>query len=169
MRRNAGSVFLLESVLREDAYERITGRAIKKLHVRFASPENLEILEREGISAGRAAKDMADAYNAESIEITITAQRSDRSAHLGGGISGVITRLMQGDVHVEALDVKALTDEGIEPVNLLQEQIRFAAELDLPEANPDAHFRVRTSWLEEQFRAKLPSLEAQFALRVDGN
>nr|WP_267426437.1 hypothetical protein [Methylobacterium sp. GC_Met_2] len=125
--------------------------------MRFASPENLETLERAGVAAGRVAREAAEAYDAHTIEIILSANFESRSSTLNGRAAGALRRILQhGDV--SHLEVKTLDDDGVEDVDLLDERLKCDEVLDFPEGNPDGHYNARRAWLEEKFNDMLPTI-----------
>jgi hypothetical protein len=156
-----GAFFHIAPIIHPDALEMVRGKQLRSVQVRFASIDNLEALERDNIAAARAAREAAEAYGADSIEITLRAGL-DRASRLNGNANaGLLARLLRSD-SVETLKVKAVADGRVEPIDLIDEKMQFSTTLDLPEADTDGNFRSRVAWIEQEFRARLPDLEAMY-------
>ena len=166
--RSIGSQFNISPIIHPDMLDRIRGKPLRRLRVRFASPENLEVLERSGVAAGRIAREAAEAYGAHTIEITLSANFESRSSTLNARAPGALRRLL-GHADVSQLEVKTLDDEGVENVDLIDEKMKFEEVLDLPEGNPDQHYIARRAWLEKNFRAILPTINRLRAQPINGD
>lgn len=166
--RSIGSQFNISPIIHPDMLDRIRGKPLRRMRIRFASPENLDVLERSGVAAGRIAREAAEAYGAHTIEITLSANFESRSSTLNGQAPGALSRIL-GHADVSQLEVKTLDDEGVENVDLIDEKLKFEEMLNLPEGNPDEHYIARRAWLEANFRAMLPTINRLRNQPVNGD
>lgn len=155
--RSIGSQFAISPIIHPDLLERVRGKPIRRMRIKFAAPDNLEALERDGVAAARAARQAADAYGAHSIELIISANFESRTSTLNPRAPGVIGRLL-GSPDVSQLEVKTLDDDGVEDVDLIDERLKCEEVLDLPENDPEQHYIARRAWLEASFHDMMPVL-----------
>lgn len=166
--RSIGSQFNISPIIHPEMLDRIRGKPLRRMRVKFASPENLDVLERSGVAAGRIAREAAEAYGAHTIEIILSANFESRSSTLNRSAPGALRRIM-GHADISQLEVKTLDDDGVEDVDLIDEKMKFDEVLNLPEGNPDQHYSARRAWLETNFRDKLPEINRIRRQAINGD
>ncbi len=168
MYRN-GALFNLKPIRQPDAEGRLNPSKIREFKVQFASPDNLEALEREGIAAARGAREAAQAYGATVITITVSAGPERKKYLDETGAMGLLRRLWGRDTEATKLSARSKTGDKTEWIDLIDEHIKAEAEIDLPEMDPEAHYRARSAWLETEFRAREEYLVSLFGPQADGD
>lgn len=151
--------FGFSPVLSDDALERFQAGNARRLTVKFAGIDRIEILDDPNIPAAQGARMIGNAYAGLDVEITVSVGRSRDSALAQRPILDTVNRLM-GEPGVVKLITKLEGDD--QPLDLLHEQLKHSADLDLPEGDPERHYTVRRAFLRETFDRYRDSIVRQF-------
>jgi hypothetical protein len=130
--------------------------------VRFASPENLEALDDEGLASARGARMLAEAFNGLDLTITVGVGKRRKKFLDFGRVSSEIKALLGSDANVKELEVEANEDEEGRSIDFIQEHLKCKETLNLPEGNPTKHYEVRRDFLRSEFAARMQYLDQHF-------
>lgn len=165
---NPGSFFTFATLLRGDGWARVQQGNVRKLAIGFASPTDLALLEREGVSGMQSANELARTFRAPQIEIILSVGRSRRD-HLDNDRSkGLIRRLLEPDVSLNTLDAKISLPNGVEDVDLLSEAMSIEQTMDLPEGSPDGNYQARKAFLNTGFSERIDYIIQHYGNRAHG-
>lgn len=151
--------FQLSPVLTDDALERFRAGSPRKLTVKFAGIDRLDILDDPNIPVAHGARMISDAYAGIDVEITVSVGRTRDNSLAQGPLARTVNRLM-GSPGIVKLVTKLEGDD--QPLDLLHEQLKDSTELDLPEAQPQRHYEVRRDFLRNAFNRHQQTIVRQF-------
>jgi hypothetical protein len=158
--RNVSASF--EPIFTEDAWDRVEGKTIKSFRVRFASPVDLMSFDDEAVSGVRNAHAIANVYDGPEVEIAVSVGRRRKRRLNTARVLGLFQWIKREEVDVSTMEVVAAGETGSEPIDFIDEHLRASRELDLPERNPNAHYRVRKRFLDEIFSDKMNYILRRF-------
>jgi hypothetical protein len=159
---NAAAVYGFKPVFREDALERFKNRKIRSFTVGFASPENLEALDDNGIAAAQGAKLLAEAYKGLDLTITIRAGKKRKQFLYFQSVYESIKALLGSNANISQLKVSANEDEIGRNIDFLEEHMKCKETLDLPESDHSNNYKVRKDFLQAEFNANIKYLTKHF-------
>lgn len=156
---DAAQQFQLGPVLTDDALERFQAGQPRKLTVKFAGIDRLDVFDDPNIPVAQGAKMISDAYAGIDVEITVSVGRTRDNALAQGPLLRTVNRLM-GAPGITKLVTKLEGDD--QPLDLLHEQLKEIDDLDLPEGDPERHYEVRRAFLRGAFERHQQTILRQF-------
>ena len=156
---NAGNLVTFAPVITEDALERFKHGEPRSFSVKFSGIDQLQALDDAGIAVAKGARMIGEAYDGVEVEIRVSAGRS-RKSFLGKARLMPEVEQLAGLPGVDHLTAKLSGDPTA--VDLLNEHMKEARVLDLPEGDPDAHFERRRAFLRAVFSDKLAEIQRRF-------
>jgi hypothetical protein len=125
---------------------------------RLANPGSLPSVEGEVFTATEASKRLAEFFDALMIRIEVSMGRRKGSL-ARQAVDKMLNYFTQGagkDADVRGLTVRAKPGEGGEtdPIDFIEEMLTVKDTVELPEANPDAHYAIRRAFVKQCFSAK---------------
>lgn len=162
----ATGTYYLEPILRQDALDRFKNRNLRSFTVSFASPENLEALDDQGLASARGARLLSEAFQGLEMTITVKAGREKKKKRFLNfeSTKREIEGLLGSGADIEKLEVQADPDPDDESrsIDFLEEHLRCRAELELSEVNVEKNYEIRRDFLKSEFVTRLPYLLKHF-------
>lgn len=148
-------------VITSNAMEQLTNGTPKKLVLKVAHPEHLNIANASASARGIAQqlRSMKDLFGGPVIEANIGFGRGQGSLHKQNVLS-VIRFMLANEDQVEKIQVKI--DGEQEPIDLLTQQLKGKRTLRLNDDDLDAHYQTRRSYIEHLFRGYLRFLQTTY-------
>lgn len=150
-------LYILTPVLRSDIMARVKKAEIREFSIKFAEPENIEALDDERLSAIRGVRRAAKLLHGYEIAITVSAGRS-KKRHMNQLQAHDIVKALSEVEGVLDLQAAIMEDEKLNWVDLLEEQMKQSAVLELPSDDPDENFEIRKRFITGTFSANLARL-----------
>ncbi|MPZ36367.1 MAG: hypothetical protein GEV13_36380 [Rhodospirillales bacterium] len=157
---NASGVYFMRPVLTQDAWDRFTQKPIRSMQVAFASPANLEGIDKIDLPALAGAKMLAEAYDGVTVEITVSVGKKRKSQLDAEAVKTTLMSILGLGKGLR----KARVQTGGDPedhergINFLKEHMRIRKELTLPEKDHAGNYEIRRAFLREGMDDKLAHL-----------
>lgn len=142
-----------EAMVRRDAWEKYNRGLPTKFTLTVAQPQNLEAVEGDVGSVIESTRTLAEI--ADGPVITVEIKMGRRKGSLAkGAIDGVLKYFTSGKgatEDVRALSVTSANEDSSEAINFLNDLLRESRNVEVPEGDPDAHYKKRCSWITTCF------------------
>jgi hypothetical protein len=159
---NSGALYAFSPIMRQDALERFKHRKVRSFTVRFASPENLEALDDEGIASAKGARLLAEAFHGLDLTITVGVGKKRKQFLDYLRVGKEVKALLGSDADIKQLEVSATEDEEGSSIDFIQEHLKCSSTLTLPEKQPEKHYKVRRDYLASEFEERREYLMKHF-------
>jgi hypothetical protein len=158
---NSAALFTFNPILRQDAWDRFIDGEATQFQVSFASPQNLEAIDVEGIAAAKGARLLAEAYDGMKVTISVSVGRSKKKFLNGQNLRASIDRLL-GSTLVKKVKVRSGKGDEEETINFLKEHLKETKVLGLPEKDPVSNYEIRKAFLKSVFSDNLEYLQEHY-------
>ena len=148
---NPNAQYHLESVIREDMWERFESKNARTLEIAIADPASLDAVACSGNAVISSMKTMAEAYAVP--RITVSLSMGYEKGHLGDAAKALVSSLLgwreSGAADIRKLKARASDDAGEgEYINLLAEVLERKEELRLHNTDPDVNYQIKQQYLK---------------------
>jgi hypothetical protein len=148
----AGALFGLEPIVRDDMWERFQAAPVRKLSISVARPTHVERLDRGPAAAATGSiRDMADAYDAP--KITIELSMGTKKGGLAEAAKGIVRHFRREAIDDQAdvtrMKAKITEDDGSREIDLLEDILSVKQELALEDNDPDANYDIKVEALRQ--------------------
>ena len=141
--------YTAEPLIREDAWQKYNRGLPTKFEIEIAQPRSLEEVEGPVGSLIGSAKTLAEMVSGPVIAIEIKMGKRK-----GALVKEPITKLLQhfSNLSSEETDIRRLSatsasEDGSEAINFLQEFLKEARSITVPEGDPEGDFTARCKWI----------------------
>jgi hypothetical protein len=152
-------------VPKKSAWERFNSGKPRRLLIKVAAPSHVDFLDDEARPVAAGIADIGQALRAPHITVDIS------MGHRKGELDrGMLVRVIKeclglgdsGKATVETLSVGVSDGESNDLIDFLEEYLVVKDRLDLPDGDPDRHYSLRSSYLEQQFNANLEYISSTY-------
>ncbi len=142
-----------EPIVREDAWEKYDRGLPRKFELEIASPQNLESVEGDPGPVVDSFRRLGEITDGPVIRVEVKMGRR-KGALAKKALDPIIRYFYQGAGRTE--DVRKLTvtsadEDGSESINFLDDLLKESRDVEVPEGDPDGHYKKRRDWLETCF------------------
>lgn len=146
-----GRIFVLSPIFRNDAWDRLGEKKVRRLRVKFAKPENLAEIEGNKDTAQQSAKKLAAAFNATTVDITVSVGQDKKKFLSRKTVIDTVKAVLGADDDVAHLDVTVIDDHGSDPIDFIEESLKVQKDIDLHGCNLEQAFERRMAFLKGGF------------------
>ncbi|MBR9766513.1 MAG: hypothetical protein GYB53_24100 [Rhodobacteraceae bacterium] len=167
---DTSQVYNVRAMIRRDSWEKYNKGKPTKLSFTIAQPTNLAAVEGEVGSVIASTKRLAEIAEAPRIHIEVSMGRGKGSLRKGvvDDVLKFFTTGVGKTEEVKQLQVNSSTDDGTEMIDFLTELLKDTDHLELPDGDPEGHYKVRLAWLKEAFDKHYDQIELMHGAASDG-
>lgn len=143
-----------DPIAHQDAWNKYNRGLPTKFEISLAQPQNLAAVEGEVGSVIESTRTLAEIYDGPiiNVEITMGRRKGSLAKKAVDDVIKYFTNGAGGTEDVRKLSATSVNEDGTEQVNFLNDLLRESREVQVPEGDPDGHYKKRRQWLDTCFR-----------------
>lgn len=146
------AIYEIAPMLKKKAWERFDSGDVRKLSIRVANPEQLELAAKAHQAAADSFRAMGEAYSAPSIKIELSmgGRRAGKLKQSVKGLAKALIDKVNGDgASVESMSAVAYVDDSREEIDLIEERLKVKDTLPLDDRDPVANYKIKKQFIRK--------------------